>query len=101
MTQYQQSTTRKQLCKWLGLSRSVSYYKARNGKPGAKASQVTMKLDGSLVPNEDVVIHIRKLIDTEFNAFGYEYATHEEEGVPAYACQWPFIEQNDSTQRKA
>ncbi|KAA6438756.1 IS3 family transposase [Dyadobacter flavalbus] len=82
MTQYQQSTTRKELCKWLGLPRSVSYYKARNGKPGAKASQVTMKLNGSLVPNEDVVIHIRKLIDTEFNAasagrFGYEYATHE------------------------
>jgi putative transposase len=41
-----------------------------------------MKLDGSLVPNEDVIIRIKKLTDTEFNAasagrFGYEYATHE------------------------
>lgn len=77
MTQYQQSTTRKELCRWLELPRSVSYYRARNGKPGAKASQVTMKLDGALVPNEDVVIRIKKLIDTEFNAFVYEYATHE------------------------
>lgn len=77
MTQYQQSTTRKELCKWLELPRSVSYYRARNGKPGAKASRVTMKVDGALVANEDVVIHIKKLIDSEFNAFGYEYATHE------------------------
>lgn len=77
MTQYQQSTTRKELCKWLGLPRSVSYYRARDGKPGAKPSQVTMKLDGALVPNEDVIIRIKKLIDTEFNAFGYEYAAHE------------------------
>ncbi len=61
MTQYQQSTTRKQLCKWLELPRSVSYYKARNGKPGAKASQVTMKLDGALAPNEDVVIRIKSM----------------------------------------
>ena len=41
-----------------------------------------MKLDGALVPNEDVVFHIRKLIYSEFNAaspgrFGYEYATPE------------------------
>jgi hypothetical protein len=69
-----------------------------------------MKLDGALVPNEDVVIRIKKLIDTEFNAFGYEYATHElkkeylinkKKSVPAYAYQWPFIEQNDSNQWKA
>lgn len=42
-----------------------------------KTSQVTMKLDGIWVPNEDVVNHIKKIIDTEFNTFGYEYATHE------------------------
>ena len=62
MTQYQQFTTRKELCKWLGLPRSVSYYRARDGKPGAKASQVTMKLDGALVPNEDVVIRTKSLL---------------------------------------
>ena len=77
MTQYQQSTTRKELCQWLELPRSVTYYKRRQGKPGAKPSKVTMTIDGVLVPNEDVTLRIRQLLDTEFNAFGYEYITHE------------------------
>jgi len=77
MSHYQQHTSRKELCKWLELPRSLSYYKPRHGKPGAKASQVTMKLDDAFVPNEDVVHRIKRLIDTEFNAFGYEYAAHE------------------------
>jgi transposase-like protein len=68
LSHYQQDTSRKELCKWLELPRSVSYYKPRHSKPGAKASQVTMKLDGTFVPNEDVVLRIKQLIDTEFNA---------------------------------
>jgi hypothetical protein len=36
-----------------------------------------MRLDGSLVSNEDVRLRIKNLIDTELNAFGYEYATRE------------------------
>lgn len=36
-----------------------------------------MTVDGVSVSNEDVIARIRQLIDTEFNAFGYEYITHE------------------------
>ncbi|GAB3052478.1 hypothetical protein [Spirosoma pulveris] len=36
-----------------------------------------MKLDGSWVDNQLVVISIRQLLDVEFNALGYEYITHE------------------------
>ncbi|WP_229310852.1 IS3 family transposase [Larkinella arboricola] len=77
MTQYQQQASRTDLCQWLDLPRSVSYYKSRTGLPGAKISQMTMKLDGTWVTNEEVVTRIRQLLDTEFNAFGYEYTAHE------------------------
>ncbi|GAB3285522.1 hypothetical protein GCM10027347_62380 [Larkinella harenae] len=36
---------------------------------------MTMRRDGTWVSNEEVVAHIRQLLDTEFNAFGYEYVT--------------------------
>lgn len=68
---------RTQLCQWLDLPRSVSYYRPRLGKPGAKPSQLTLRLDGSWVPNQEVVEHIWKWLDDEFNAYGYEYVTHE------------------------
>lgn len=36
-----------------------------------------MKLDGSWVDNQQVVMSIRQLLNVEFNALGYEYITHE------------------------
>lgn len=36
-----------------------------------------MKLDGSWVDNQQVIVSIRQLLDVEFNALGYEYITHE------------------------
>ncbi|GAB3949645.1 hypothetical protein GCM10028805_26250 [Spirosoma harenae] len=36
-----------------------------------------MKLDGSWVDNQQVVLSIRHLLDVEFNALGYEYITYE------------------------
>ncbi|RRA98146.1 hypothetical protein [Larkinella rosea] len=77
MNQYEQHTSRIELCQWLDLPRSVSYYKAKTGKPGAKPSQMTLRLDGTWVSNQEVVARIRLLLDTEFNAFGYEYTAHE------------------------
>ncbi|WP_255433138.1 IS3 family transposase [Spirosoma sp. KUDC1026] len=65
------------LCQWFSVPRSVSYYQPQSGRPGARPSQVTMKLDGSRVDNQLVVNSIRQLLDIEFNALGYEYITHE------------------------
>jgi putative transposase len=75
--QFEDQLPRKQLCQWLDLPRSVSYYQPQTGKPGARPSQTTLKLDGSWVANEQVVERIRQLLNEEFNAFGYEYTTHE------------------------
>ncbi|GGM90411.1 transposase [Dyadobacter beijingensis] len=77
MARYQLNATRKELCRWLEVPRSVTYYKPRQGTPGVKPSRETMTVDGVSVSNEDVTARIRQLIDTEFNAFGYEYITHE------------------------
>ncbi|MDO1451929.1 IS3 family transposase [Rhodocytophaga aerolata] len=77
MKQFEQHIPQIQLCKWLDLPGSVSYYKRREGKPGAQPSQVTTKLDGSCVLNQQVVERIGELLSGEFSAFGYEYTTHE------------------------
>lgn len=53
------------------------YYQPQSGTAGAKPSQTTMKLDGSWVDNQQVIVSIRQLLDVEFNALGYEYITHE------------------------
>ncbi|WP_461137411.1 IS3 family transposase, partial [Spirosoma terrae] len=77
MEQFENQVSRTQLCQWLSVPRSVSYYLPQSGRPGARPSQVTMKLDGSWVDNQLVVLSIRQLLDVEFNALGYEYITYE------------------------
>ena len=77
MEQFEARVNRSLLCQWLNLPRSVYYYQPKDGQPGAKPSQMTMKLDGSLVDNQQVVNSIRHLLNVEFNALGYEYITYE------------------------
>ena len=77
MIQFENQVSRTQLCQWLSVPRSVFYYQPQSGRPGARPSQVTMKLDGSWVGNQLVVLSIRQLLDVEFNALGYEYITYE------------------------
>lgn len=77
MKQFEGQLPRKQLCQWLSLPRSVSYYRPQTGKPGARPSQNTLRLDGTGVPNEQVVERIRQLLQGEFSAFGYEYTRQE------------------------
>jgi putative transposase len=77
MNQFEARVKRTLLCQWLGLPRSVYYYQPQPGTAGAKPSQTTMKLDGSWVDNQQVIVSIRQLLDVEFNALGYEYITHE------------------------
>ena len=77
MKQFEPPVNRTLLCQWLGLPRSVYYYQPQSSTPGAKPSQMTMKLDGSWVDNQQVIMSIRQLLNVEFNALGYEYITHE------------------------
>lgn len=77
MTLFEARVNRTLLCQWLSLPRSVYYYQPQLGSKGARPSQMTMKLDGKWVDNQQVVLSIRHLLDIEFNALGYEYIAHE------------------------
>ena len=77
MGQFKNQVSHTLLCQWLDLPRSVSYYQPQPGRPGARPSQATMKLDGSWVGNQLVVSSIRQLLEVEFNALGYEYITYD------------------------
>ena len=78
--QFEQQVPRNQLCRWLTLPRSVYYYQRRSGKRGAQPSQITFKLDGTWISNEQIVDRIRELLDGEFHNFGYEYTTARRPG---------------------
>jgi putative transposase len=98
MKQFEDKTSRTLLCQWLDLSRSVSYYQPQSGRPGARPSQVTMKLDGSWVDNQLVVSSIRQLLDVEFNALGYEYITYDR---TAEAVEERVLDQQEKGGRRA
>ncbi len=75
MKQYSAKTTTTTLCQWLGLPRSVRYYKPKEGKPGVKPSTHTLKTDGVQVSNTAVIDDIRHLLNQEFVNYGYEKVT--------------------------
>lgn len=63
--------------KHVGMPRSSYHYKQSFSKRGRKPSEVTMKLDGTLVSNSDVVKAIKDLFDKEeFACYGYTAVTH-------------------------
>ena len=77
MKQFENQVSHTLLCQWFSVPRSVFYYQPQSGRPGARPSQLTMKLDGSWVDNQLVVSSIRQLLNVEFNALGYEYIAYE------------------------
>lgn len=78
VSDFEQLATKKDLCRWLGISRSTCYYKMSQGKRGAKPSSHTLMQDGRLVANEDVVnTLISEVFSQEFNLYGYQLSTEE------------------------
>ncbi len=76
LTQYQSKVPIILLCSWVMISRSTYYYKPSNGKRGIAASTHTVKTDGELVDNWNVVEWI-KLILRDVEYYGYEKTTWE------------------------
>jgi putative transposase len=62
---------------WSSLSASSFYYKQSEGKPGRKASETTLKTDGSVVANHQVVDEIKSILGIEFLCYGYVPVTDE------------------------
>lgn len=78
VSEFEQHTTKKQLCRWLNLHRSSCYYKSTGGRGGAKPSTHTMTREGQSVSNEQVVeTLISEVFGQEFNLYGYQLSTEE------------------------
>lgn len=69
---YRHKISTKELCIWIMLSRSSFYYKPSGSKKGAKPSTETVKVDGKIVPNENVVERIKTILSGEFVCYGYQ-----------------------------
>jgi len=77
ITQYQGSTSMKELAEWVNLPRSSYYYKPSHNRKGILPSTTTPKLNGTEVSNDVVVNEIRKIISGEFVCYGYQNVTSE------------------------
>ena len=77
ITQYQGSTSMKELAEWVNLPRSSYYYRPSHNRKGILPSTTTTKLNGTEVSNDVVVDEIRKIISGEFVCYGYQNVTSE------------------------
>jgi len=75
ITQYQGSTTKRELVKWVNFPRSSYYYKPSNNRKGISASTTTTKRDGTEISNREVVEEIKKIVSGEFVCYGYQNVT--------------------------
>lgn len=95
-------------CKHLGLARSTYYYRpsVREGSsnPGRKPSTCTLKIDGTSVPNEEVVQDIIALQEHEFVDYGYVKTAHYLRRRRGYIINakkvYRLMRSNDLLQRK-
>ncbi len=75
---YSQRASRSQLCGWLSLPRSSSYYRTSGNKRGRKSSTHTPMQTGELVSNDQVVeVLIHDVFGQEFNRYGYQLSNEE------------------------
>ena len=69
---YRHKIAVKELCIWIMLSRSSFYYKPSAEKRGLKPSSETVKSDGEIVSNAEVVERIKTILSGEFVCYGYQ-----------------------------
>lgn len=77
MKQFLYRTDIHRLSRWLGIPRSVYYYRPKGGKPGAKPSLYTLRSDGTVASNEQVVEDIKNILSEPFVMYGYENVSVE------------------------
>lgn len=77
VTTYKSKSTASALCRWLNLAPSVYYYHPGSGKRGAKPSFHTVKQDGTVISNAQVVEDIRTALGREFCCYGYHNITDD------------------------
>lgn len=59
-----------------GMSRSSYYSSIRKGKKGRKASKTSINVSGRIIPDEEIVMLIKELLELDFVDYGYIKVTH-------------------------
>lgn len=77
VSNYQNFAPVNHLLSWVDIPKSSFYYKATNGKRGAKPSESTRKQGGSVVNNLVVIEDIKEILSQEFCCYGYHNVTDE------------------------
>jgi putative transposase len=62
---------------WSGINPSSYYYVSQTGKPGRKPSETTLRTDGSVVSNHEVLEEIKNILGIEFLCYGCVPVTDE------------------------
>lgn len=63
--------------KWSGINSGSFYYKSKSGKPGRKPSSTSLKTDGGIATNHEIVEEIKNILGIEFLCYGYKPVTDE------------------------
>lgn len=75
---YNHRVSRVDLCGWLSLPRSSSYYRPSGNRRGIKPSTHTPMQTGEQVSNEQIVeVLIKEVFGQEFNRYGYQLSNEE------------------------
>lgn len=77
MNQYRTKSKTSDLLQWVSLPPSSYYYQPKQGQRGAKPSTHTLKKDGTLVSNQEVVEDIKQALNQDFCCYGYHNITSE------------------------
>lgn len=76
--QYKHRASQSELCQLLSLPRSSHYYRPTNEKRGRKSTTHTLKTDGELIENSQVVtVLLEDVYSQEFVRYGYQLSTEE------------------------
>ncbi len=77
ISKYQDYTTTRELIQWVSIPKSSYYYKPTYNRPGIPKSTTTVKNDGEVVTNKEVVEEIKKILSQDFVCYGYQNMTAE------------------------
>jgi len=79
--QFSHRTSVSNVIQWAEVSNSAYYYRHKANRPGRKPTMYTLKEDGTVVANEDVINDIKRTLQIEFVCYGYLPMTRELNGL--------------------
>jgi hypothetical protein len=79
--QFSHRTSVSNVIQWAEVSNSAYYYRHKANRPGLKPTMYTLKEDGTVVANEEVINDIKRTLQIQFVCYGYLPMTRELNGL--------------------